>query len=216
MHLELGGRVDRVRVDLGRVARVSDARILVICTGNICRSPYIERVLATQLAGRGYTVESAGTRALVDYPMDPQSLAQLQQLGIDDGGFRARQLTPQIAADADLILTATRSHRADVVSLQPKALKYTFALADFAHLTDGIEEVPPAQTGFFGPADDSYLGRLVDHIGKRRTAIHPIAEEEADIVDPYRRAPEVFEQMSDHIDAVTPAVVRALTLESLG
>ncbi|WP_170144128.1 hypothetical protein [Calidifontibacter indicus] len=52
---------------------MSDARILVVCTGNICRSPYIERVLATQLAGRGYTVESAGTRALVDYPMEPQA-----------------------------------------------------------------------------------------------------------------------------------------------
>ena len=192
---------------------MSDARILVVCTGNICRSPYIERVLATQLAGRGYTVESAGTRALVDYPMEPQSLAQLERLGIDDGGFRARQLTPEIAAEADLVLTATRAHRADVVSLQPKALKYTFALADFAHLVDGIDEVPPAQTGFFGPADDSFIGRLVDHIGKRRTAIHPVAEDDADIVDPYRRAPEVFAQMAVHIDAVTPPVVRALTLE---
>lgn len=185
----------------------------MVCTGNICRSPYIERVLATHLGGRGYTVESAGTRALVGYPIEPQSLEQLQRLGIDDGGFRARQLTPEIAADADLILTATRSHRADVVSLQPKALKYTFALADFAHLTDGLETVPPAQKGFFGPADESFVGRLVDEIGKRRTAIHPIAEEEADIVDPYRRAPEVFTQMADHIDAVTPSVVRALTLE---
>ena len=195
---------------------VSDARILVVCTGNICRSPYIERVLATHLEPHGYTVESAGTRALVDYPMEPQSLAQLERLGIDDDGFRARQLTPEIAAAADLVLTATRAHRADVVSLQPKALKYTFALADFAHLVDGIDEVPPAQTGFFGPADDSFIGRLVDHIGKRRTAIHPIAEDDADIVDPYRRAPAVFAQMAVHIDAVTPAVVRALTLESLG
>jgi protein-tyrosine phosphatase len=123
-------------------------------------------------------------------------------------------LTPEIAAAADLVLTATRAHRADVVSLQPKALKYTFALADFAHLVDGIDEVPPAQTGFFGPADDSFIGRLVDHIGKRRTAIHPIAEDDADIVDPYRRAPEVFAQMAVHIDAVTPPVVRALTLEA--
>ena len=193
---------------------MSNARILVVCTGNICRSPYIERVLATHLAGRGYDVESAGTRALINHPIEPQSLAHLQALGIDDGGFRSRQLTPQIAADADLILTATRDHRADVVTLQPKALKYTFALADFSHMVDGIEQVPPAERGFFGPADDSFVGRLVDHVGKRRTDIHPISEQESVIVDPFRRDPEVFAQMAAHINRVMPPVIRALTLES--
>lgn len=193
---------------------MSNARVLVVCTGNVCRSPYIERVLSTQLSGRDYVVESAGTRALIGDPINPGSVEQLHRFGLDDGGFRARQITPAMVADADLVLTATRDHRADVVSLQPKALKYTFALADFAHMVDGITEVPPAERGFFGPADESFLGRLIDHIGKRRTEIHPISEEASVIVDPYRRAPEVFERMAAQIDGMTPAVVRALTLES--
>ncbi|MBD2758039.1 low molecular weight phosphatase family protein [Yimella sp. cx-573] len=193
---------------------MTDARILTVCTGNICRSPYMERVLATQLAGRGYTVASAGTRALVDYPIEPQSLQRLQQLGIDDGGFRSRQLTPEMIADADLIITATRHHRAEVVTMEPKGLKYTFALADLSDLVRDMDIVPPASGGLFGPADDSFVGRLIDDVGKRRTTIHPRGEDEADVVDPYRRAPEVFDRMAAQLNELMPPVVRALTLES--
>lgn len=193
---------------------MNDARILVICTGNICRSPYIERVLATRLEGHGYVVESAGTRALVDSQMDPESFTRLQAIGIDDNGFRSRQLTPEMAADADLILTATRDHRAEVVQLQPKALKYTFAVADFSDLVDGINEVPAASGGFFGPADDSYVARLVDYVGTRRTMTHPLDEDTADIPDPYRRGPEAFDLMVQRTDALLPGIVRVLKLES--
>ena len=58
-----------------RPYRRTDARgqagsILVVCTGNVCRSPYIERRLRHELAGTGIEVTSAGTRALVGHDMD--------------------------------------------------------------------------------------------------------------------------------------------------
>ncbi|GAB3582410.1 arsenate reductase/protein-tyrosine-phosphatase family protein [Calidifontibacter terrae] len=190
------------------------SQILTVCTGNICRSPYLERSLAVALDGKDYVVRSAGTRALVGHPIEPGSLDLLQRKGIDDGGFRSRQLTPEMIAGADLILTATRGHRAEVAQMNPKGLKYTFAVADFSDLVAGVTQVPESKGSFFGPADDSYLGRLVDFTGQRRTSIHPRGEDEADIVDPFRRAPQVFEQMARQIEAVLPSIVRALLLES--
>jgi len=80
-------------------------------------------------------------------------------------------------------------------------LRYTFTLAGSSNLVDGIASVPP-QRGFFGPAADSFIARLVDYICTRRASIHPRGEDKADIVNPYQRAPEVFEQMADQSNAV--------------
>jgi len=68
-------------------------RILTVCTGNICRSPAAERLLA---AGLGDTaqVTSAGTGALPGYPMDAAMVPLVEAAGASTDGFAARQLTP--------------------------------------------------------------------------------------------------------------------------
>src|ERR1035437_4630017 len=103
-----------------------DARILIVCTGNICRSPFIERLLQHELderrsvSERGIVVRSAGTAALVGSSMDAQSAAQLVAHGGDASGFRARDLTPALVAESDLVLTATRAHRGKVALMSPE------------------------------------------------------------------------------------------------
>lgn len=82
-------------------------RVLLICTGNICRSPMAEGLLRERFArlGRvGAVVESAGLAALVGYPADPIAVALLAERGIDISGHRARQLTPELVARFDLLL----------------------------------------------------------------------------------------------------------------
>ena len=90
-------------------------RILVVCTGNICRSPIVEGWLKTKLPGK--IVESAGTGALVGEGADPDSVAVAADHGIDLTRHRARQLTGQLLREADLVLALDRTH-ADWINRQ--------------------------------------------------------------------------------------------------
>ena len=83
-------------------------------------------------------MSSAGSGALVDEPMNAPALRVLEAAGYSADGFRARALTPAVVAESDLVLTATRQHRGKVVRLHPRALRYTFALMDFADLVSDL------------------------------------------------------------------------------
>jgi len=111
--------------------------ILFVCTGNICRSPIAER-LAVAYAARsrvtGLKATSAGTHALSGHPIQPDAARVIENLGGQAAEFAARQLTPAIAANADLVLTMTTAHRDDVLRLAPQQLHRTFTLEEAARL----------------------------------------------------------------------------------
>jgi protein-tyrosine phosphatase len=123
--------------------RESAFRVLFVCTGNICRSPFAEilarHLLATRLGdgAAGFAVASAGTAAVVGAGMHPLSRAELAPWGLDGGasaGFRARQLAPELVGAADLVLGLTPGHRSGVLESEPGALPIAFALREFARL----------------------------------------------------------------------------------
>ena len=191
-----------------------EARILIVCTGNICRSPFIERLLQHELderlpgPGHGLTVRSAGTGALVGSAMDPRASAQLIARGGDPSGFRAREISPAIIAESDLVLTATRAHRGKVALMSPKVLRRVFTFRDFADLVAGIDRSAHAGAT---PADPgSWVRQVAEQAAARRGLKPPLAPDQADVVDPYRREDEVFVTMAQQIVASMPAVVRAL------
>ncbi len=94
--------------------------VLIICTGNICRSPMAEASLRQRLqARRGARVESAGIAALVGRPADPEALAVAAAHGLDLSAHRARQLTPALAAGFELILVLEEEQRRAVQELAP-------------------------------------------------------------------------------------------------
>jgi protein-tyrosine phosphatase len=111
--------------------------ILFICTVNICLSPTAER-LAIAYGARNhfqdFKASSAGTHALKGRPIEPYAARALEKLGGDTSHFAARQFTPTIAGDADLVLTMTRAHRDDVLKLAPQQLHRTFTLPEAARL----------------------------------------------------------------------------------
>lgn len=183
-------------------------QILIVCTGNICRSPFIERLLQCELTDRAGdrtpTVGSAGTGALVGHAMDERAAAQLRQAGGSPERFLARQLTPALVAAADLVLTATRQHRGQVASLHPKALRYAFTFRDFADL---VAQVDPDLLPHASPGSREHLRAVVAAAAARRGAKPPLSSIDADIVDPFRRQDEVFVQMSQQVLASMPAVV---------
>ncbi|NHN56584.1 hypothetical protein G9U51_12420 [Calidifontibacter sp. DB0510] len=184
--------------------------ILIVCSGNVCRSPYIDLLLQDALRGSGVQVASAGTTALVDRPMEEGSLVRLRDRhGIDGSGFRARQLTPAMIAAADLVLCATRDHRAEVVRIEPAGLRRTFALTDFSDLVREMAPGVPAPS-FLDEPGMSEVALVVSGAARRRSLVHPRSEESADIPDPFRRGDAAFERMADEIDAVIGPVIRAL------
>lgn len=191
------------------------ARILVVCTGNVCRSPIMERYLARHLdqrwqGGGRMLVGSAGTSALVGSPMDARAAQMAGSIGLDTSGFVARALTVEAIAAADLVLTATRQHRGVVVSMYPKALRSCFAVRDFAA---ELADLAPEQGPIAGAAGDdagSRVRRVVAVTAARRGFTPPLAPADADVVDPYRRSDEVYAVMFGQIVDAMPAIVAAL------
>ena len=94
--------------------------ILVVCVGNICRSPMGEALLARALADRS-RVGSAGLGALVDQPADETARSLLQERGLDISAHRARQLTAELIRRHDLILVMESGHKRAVESIDPSA-----------------------------------------------------------------------------------------------
>ena len=98
-------------------------RILVVCIGNICRSPVGERVL--QAALPNITVTSAGLGALVGHGADATASEVAAAHGVSLDGHLARQFTAELAADQDLILVMEPQHRTDVGQIAPQVLGKT-------------------------------------------------------------------------------------------
>jgi len=191
-----------------------EARILIVCTGNICRSPFIERLLQRQLDehrasfAQRILVHSAGTGAVTGAAMDKRAAAQLLAHGGDPTGFRARDLTPDLIAESDLILTATRDHRGRVAVMYPKALRQVFTFCDFADLVGGVNGL---NTLVAQGDSRAWVRQITEQAAARRGLNPPLELGQADIVDPFRREDEVFVTMAQQAVGSMPAVVRALS-----
>lgn len=174
-------------------------RVLVVCTGNVCRSPYAERGLRASISsvGTGRTeVTSAGTRALVGEPATPPIEAALAARGIDGTGHEARRLTAGLLAEVDLVLTATRAHRAAVLELRPTLLKRTFTIREFARIVAAMQEQTPGT-----------LPSIRD-VADARALYRPTSPEDDDVTDPYRLDDAVYRTMAAELDATFAPIAR--------
>lgn len=181
------------------------ARILAVCTGNICRSPAVERLLAAGL-GPGYVVASAGTRALVGSPIDAQVVRLLGSAHVSAAGFAAQQLTGELVRDADLVLALTREHRSAVVRLAPTALRTTFTLRELGRLLTvaNLSHLPS------DPA--ARVAELAERARAARAEPSARAQspEDDDVVDPYGGDGPMFLRAWEELVPPADALVAAL------
>lgn len=118
--------------------RLSGVMVLVVCTGNTCRSPMGELLMQESLAkclkcsieeleSHGVTVCSAGIAAAPGCPPAAEAVQVMRELGLDLSRHEAQPLTDRLVRDADVILAMTQSHLQSIVERWPDA-------ADRAHL----------------------------------------------------------------------------------
>ncbi|TDT43456.1 protein-tyrosine phosphatase [Halospina denitrificans] len=111
--------------------------ILVLCVGNVCRSPVAEALLKANLPGK--TIESAGLGALVDHEADPTAAELARQAGLDLSEHRARQVSTEHLRRAELILVMSEGQRAQVRAQDPTAAGKTMLLS---HWLPGKPDIP--------------------------------------------------------------------------
>jgi protein-tyrosine phosphatase len=169
-------------------------RILVVCTGNVCRSPMDEHLLRHGLTQRlgaeaaRFAVGSAGTVGDPRRAIEPLAAEALREHGVEVGSFQGQRLSEPLVAKADLVLAAEREHRAAAITLCPEAAGRTFTLRQFARLAEGID---PALL----PADDvvargwALVGAAA---GRRGLVAPPAAPADDDVPDPYGADRESF------------------------
>ena len=119
--------------------RLSSVMILIVCTGNTCRSPMGEvigrRLLAekigcadNQIDEYGVVISSAGIAAMAGGQASPQGIEVMQKVDLDLTGHSAQPVSEQMVRHADLILTMTRGHREALLSQWPEAASRTEVL----------------------------------------------------------------------------------------
>ncbi|WP_407358472.1 low molecular weight phosphatase family protein [Microbacterium sp. LTA6] len=188
--------------------------ILTVCTGNICRSPLAEVMLRASLRELGIAVSSAGTHALVDHGMT----AQARELAVQGGAreqdalqHQARLLTERMLLEADLVLTMTREHRGIAVQLTPSRLHRVFPVREFARLAAGLSDDDVRRAADVGSTPRARLGAAVTAISHRR-GLSGSASSADDVIDPYRRDSEVYQQSARELFPALFEVERVVRL----
>ncbi|MEM9418037.1 MAG: low molecular weight protein arginine phosphatase [Planctomycetota bacterium] len=111
--------------------------LLLVCTGNTCRSPMAE-VLAWKILEDqpGVVVGSAGVFAGVGQPASPEAVEAMKTIGLDLSQHRSQPLTPELLEQVDQIYTMTESHRQAVLAQAPSAIDKVQRLDPDADISD--------------------------------------------------------------------------------
>lgn len=195
----------------------STFRILHVSTGNVCRSPITERLTRHALIDRlgdplggGLIVESAGTWGHEGAPMEANAELVLADFGADFSGFVGRELLDEHVIRADLVLTATRDHRAQVISMGHSAGLRTFTLKEFTRLVRAIDPATlPDPRGAHGTVDRARA--LVRAAAALRGWLLAPSAEADEVNDPYGAPITFFRSIGDEIQQALDPVVTALT-----
>lgn len=115
--------------------------ILVVCRGNVCRSPVAAAMLQRRLPH--CRVASAGLTALVDEGVAPEALVLAEADGIDVSGHHARQLDARQLAEADLVLVMSEGQRREVSERWPQAMGKVMRLGHWLAQGQGLDIPDP-------------------------------------------------------------------------
>ncbi len=172
------------------------AHVLVICTGNICRSPMAEGFLRSALERRfgldAPTVDSAGTQGWEGSPAQRESIVAAREREVDISGHVARRVTRALVEGADLVLTMAGEHRDEVGRFVPAAADRTFTLKELVRLVQALPPPPGAVAGTL-PA------RVAEAAALRREGF-PGNPRDEDIADPLGQPQDTYRAVAWELD----------------
>jgi protein-tyrosine phosphatase len=127
-------------------------KILMVCTGNTCRSPMAAALFQDLAAKRGYggkmAAASAGVAAFGE-PVSKNAALVMAKRGLSLKGHCSQQMTEKEIGGADLILTMTRQHKEKILAMSPGVAAKVFTLPEFASEAADIRDP-------FGAAEERY------------------------------------------------------------
>lgn len=183
--------------------------ILTVCTGNICRSPAMERLLRHVFDDEPeITVISGGTYAHDREDMQEAMKRRVAQYGAQTEDFVAEQVTPEMIEQADLILAATRVHVQDMLAEVPNAQQRMFTHPEFGRLLEGLS--PDAVQPTASVAEQ--LAALVPLLHESRNNSGTPESSDDDVVDPYMLPNNVFDESFRQIREPIEALAELLKL----
>ncbi len=128
-------------LDQSALTRLGQLTVLLVCTGNTCRSPMAEAILRKLISERFVNqfadgqpapavAVSAGLSAFPGGPASPEAVAVMKQRGLSLVHHQSRAVSDRLIAHADLVLTMTRSHRNAIIQRWPELAAKTHLLSD--------------------------------------------------------------------------------------
>jgi protein-tyrosine phosphatase len=190
------------------------AAILVVCTGNVCRSPIAEGMVREALEARfgrdAPVVASAGTAGWDGSPAMPASVVAAAELGVDVSSHVARRLLPVHVGDAALVIAMAAEHRERIVRAVPEAAGRTFTLKELVRL---LEALPPADPRTV--TAETWNLRVADAEALRRKG-SAIRQDDEDVVDPLGLPLEAYRAIAWELQGWCRRLVDGLAGSTIG
>ena len=122
--------------------------IVVVCTGNTCRSPMAERLLTHALAAeegplKAFRVVSAGVAAGPGSPASANSVTAMKKVGLDISNHRSQPLTEELMEEASAIFVMTEPHRAIIQAACEPLPEHVYLLREFMPAGTDTEVADP-------------------------------------------------------------------------
>jgi protein-tyrosine phosphatase len=165
--------------------------ILVVCTGNTCRSPMAEGLLRHHLEASGLDllVASAGTLGWNERPASAHAVTVLHERGIDIAHHRSRKLEGADIGRADLVLVMTRVHGGAVVAHDEAARVRTFLPAELVRIAAAAGGRPAGVP----------FGDWVAELGAARPP-GPLGRAHEEVADPAGESLDVYRATADRLE----------------